>query len=927
MAVGVSKMVCTKMWLIGLCFIVFSSMALPLHAAQPIRGIYIHAAPDGSDKWSGRLARPNKDRTDGPVASLEGARRAVYNRLHSKDIIAGAVVVEFANGTYPMSGPVVFTPDDSGTETTPILYKSAQGAHPVFSGGRRVTGWRTGANGIWTAKIPAVAAGDWYFEQLWINGRRAVRARTPNEFYSYMVGKANYGIDPDTGKPGNLGSRAFRARPEDIQPLLGLSPKELNDATVVVLHSWEASRLRVARVDAATSTVVTTGPAAWNFMEWGPTQRYYIENVKSALDTPGEWFLSRDGTVFYKPLPGESMSSAEVVAPVAEQFIRLEGTADKRVSNLTFQGLAFRYGQHILEPKGHSDGQAAFTVPAVVMADYAHDITFDKCEIGHIGLYGVWFRKGCTNCRVAHTYIHDMGAGAIRIGQGWDNDNPNATDTTGHVTLDDNILQSGGHIFPGCVGVWIGHSGDNVVTHNDIGDYRYTAVSVGWRWGYADSQAKRNTISYNHIHNIGWGVLSDMGGVYTLGPSDGTVVSNNIIHDVYSYDKYGRGGWGLYNDEGTTHMVLENNLVYNTKTGGYHQHYGRENLIRNNIFAFSMDGQLQRSRVEEWVPFTFQRNIVYWTSGPLFSGTWTDANMRLDHNLYWQSNGVPISFAGSSLEKWQAAGRDIGSIVADPGFKDAQAHNFLLSADSPALKIGFVPFDLSKPGVYGDPDWKALARRAVYPPVRFAPEPPPAPPLTLNQDFESLPVGAPCPDAQNSVEGRGDAIAVTDETAFSGKQSLKITDAPGLINGFDPYLAFMPARTRGLSIFHFAMRVEPGVVMYHEWRDWRTEAYKLGPSFWVTGGKLTIAGKAVADIAASNWVEYTVRAGVGEDSDGTWSLTIKPQGGDETVFRGLKCEGGKLGALTWAGFSSMATEKTVFYLDDLRLTNSVPSRQ
>ncbi len=232
-----------------------------------------------------------------------------------------------------------------------------------------------------------------------------------------------------------------------------------------------------------------------------------------------------------------------------------------------------------------------------------------------------------------------------------------------------------------------------------------------------------------------------------------------------------------------------------------------------------------------------------------------------------------------------------------------------------------MPFDAAKAGVYGDPTWVTLAHKAVYPKVEFAPDPPPPAPLTLNQDFEMLPLGSPCPDALNSVEGKSDSIAVTDETAFTGKHSLKIVDAANLANVFDPYMAFMPAHTSGVTTFRFAMRVEAGVIMYHEWRDWRQEQYKVGPSFWVTGGKLTIGGVALADIPEGVWIEYTVRAGVGASSDGTWALTLKPQGAEEKTFRGLKCEGGRLGALTWAGFSSMANQKTVFYLDNLVLEN------
>jgi hypothetical protein len=211
------------------------------------------------------LASPNPARTDGPVASLNGAVARV-RELRAKRNDRPAALVLVQAGEYPITAPLVLTPDDSG-----LRFEAARGARPVFTGGRRIAGWQRGADGVWTANVSEVAAGRWYFEQLWVNGRRATRARSPNEFYLYMAGKVPHGIDPLTGQPADLSSRAFKARAEHVQPLVNVPTNRLGDVTVVVYHSWEISRHRLAAFDPASATVITTGGAPWAFMQWGAT--------------------------------------------------------------------------------------------------------------------------------------------------------------------------------------------------------------------------------------------------------------------------------------------------------------------------------------------------------------------------------------------------------------------------------------------------------------------------------------------------------------------------------------------------------------------------------------------------------------------------------------------------------------------------------
>jgi len=849
---------------------------------------------------------------DGLVSSLEEARDAIRQLKGDKGLTEPVRVVITA-GRYPLTEPFVLTPDDSGTDEFPITYEAAPGTRPVFSGGKVVTGFKQDTDGLWVAHIPEVQAGHWYFEQLFVNGRRAVRARTPNKWYHYMGETSEVAVEGQQ----DLFVRTTAVRSNALSPLEGLSEAELRDVTLVAYHKWCISRRFLSAIDVEENTITTVGEKLKSYSGWPSNTRYHLENFKAALDTPGEWFLRRDGKLYYKPLPGEDMSQAEVIAPYAPKLVVIAGdlTTGRLVEHVTLKGLTFEHNRELLPRQGYAPYQAAYVTEAAIMADGARHITIQDCEIAHLATYGVWFRRGCHACSLERSYVHDMGAGGVRIGEGQMRSDPN--EQTAFITVDNNILRHGGRIYTSAVGVWIGQSGDNKVTHNEIADFYYTGLSVGWRWGYSDSLAKRNNLSYNHVHHLGWWVLSDMGGIYTLGPSEGTVVSNNVFHDIYAYSY---GGWGLYTDEGSTGIVMENNLIYDTKTGSFHQHYGKENIIRNNIMVDSMLHQVQATRVEDHLSFTFEKNIVSWKTGPLLAGRWKEVRVKMDNNCYWNATaGSTIDFVGLSLDQWrEEQGHDVHSIIADPLFVDRDNHDFRLKSDSPAFKVGFQPFDYTQAGVYGDAAWIAKAHEVEYPPLEMPPGPPP---VSVNDTFEKTAVGQPPRADQVHVEGKGDAITVTDETAALGNHSLKFTDADGLRYPYNPHLVYSPNHESGTTHCAFDMRIEAGVEINYEWRDWRATRYSVGPSLWIKGNQLQVEGKTIMELPVGQWVHFAIAADLGKDNSGLWTLVVTLPGQAPKMFSRLKNENPTFEQITWLGFVSNATTKTVFYIDNLQIDN------
>ncbi|MFQ6131813.1 MAG: right-handed parallel beta-helix repeat-containing protein [Armatimonadota bacterium] len=692
-------------WVCMAALIMLCVAAVPPAAADGKRKADFYVSTKGNDAWSGRRATPNKAGTDGPFATLTRARDALRTERREAD---RPYTVRIRGGVYRLDEPVVFAPEDSGTEQGPVAYVAYGRERPIFSGGRAIAGWKRGEGEIWTVELPEVRAGEWYFQQLFVNGERRTRARTPNEGYLRTAGPLPEIGNPRADRRNREAKMGFTYREGDLSRWDGLE-----DVNLFVYHSWTASLHWIESLDAGARTVRFTAPAHWPIGWWEREQRYYVENYLEALDSPGEWYLDRrTGVLHYWPLPGEDLAKAEVVAPVLRELVRFEGDpeAGEFVEHITLSGLSFQHCDWYVADKGEADGQAAVFLNAAVFARGARHCAIERCEIAHVGQYGLWLERGCQDNRVFHCHIHDLGGGGVRIGETRSPENEEVASLRN--VVDNNFIHDGGHVFPAGVGVWIGRSSHHTVSHNEICDFYYTGVSVGWSWGYAPSSANHNIIEYNHIHHLGKGVLSDMGGIYTLGVSPGTVLRHQVIHDVYSYSY---GGWGLYTDEGSTDILLENNVVYNTKTGGFHQHYGRENIVRNNIFAFSREGQLIRTREEEHISFTLERNIVLCDNGRVLGSNWKNGNYRLDHNLYWDTSEEGINFSGASFEEWQAQGNDEHSIVEDPLFVNAEEYDFRLKPNSPAAKIGFEPIDTSEVGLYGEREWVNAPKKIVRP--------------------------------------------------------------------------------------------------------------------------------------------------------------------------------------------------------------------
>ena len=570
-------------------------LAARLFAAAPdSRQFFV--APNGRDEDPGTKEKPFAT----PTRAMEVVRALVAGGLKND------VRVVLRGGTYPLAAPLVFTSADSGSAEHSITYAAASDEGVVISGGRPIANWKPAGGSKWSAELPEVEAGRWFFRQLVVSDRRAVRARWPNEdgvLHLATVGNEVKLFTFDRALPqANLGGQ---------------------DAELVVYENWSVSRALVTSSEErqlATATAV-----GWighgDMTTASPGKPAFIEHARAGLDQPGEWFLDRaTGTLTYLAATGETPTQTVAVAPVLAQLVKIAGTKDRPVRNVRFEGMRFEHTDFALPAFGYSEIQAAHfgpsmkrpthVQPVAIECAYAEGLRFERCRLAHLNNSGIGFGPGCRRNSVVGCVIEDIGGTGVMVG--WrgagrlesgaegtlDADWADPADAPAGNEVANCVIRRCGADSRGAVGVFVAFSADTRVAHNVIHDLPYTGVSIGYRWNTTPTSQVRCVAEYNHIYDV-MKTLADGGGIYTLGFQPGTVLRGNLIHDVHR-SAYAHGGApnnGFFIDEGSKGFLFESNVVH--KTSGESVRFNQCEREWHTWKGNAFDGEATAARIAE----------------------------------------------------------------------------------------------------------------------------------------------------------------------------------------------------------------------------------------------------------------------------------------------------------------------------------------
>jgi hypothetical protein len=558
---------------------------MALMGTFPVFGKDIFVSPQGSDRNSGTKNLPLK--------TISAAHKMAVGIFENGE--DSEVIIWLEDGIYPQTESLVLTPIYSKSLTPKLSFKAIKGSNPIVSGGVEVQGWNRNSEGLWETSLPLSLEAMTDFRELFIDGKRAVRARFPNEGY-LKVKQA--GADRRTN---------FFFEQGDF-PI----PATIRGVELVFLHDWSISRIGIKEIDPVKNQLFTEdsigakSPEFFHIDNWEPNPRYFLENSREFLDADYEWLFLGEEKKFLLKLPeGVNPTDLKIFVPVSQGLISILGDENNPVRNISFEGITFQFSKWGIPERGYCGIQACHfdprpategwaVVPAAISADWAENLSFDKCIFKNFGGSGIWLGPGTKNSSILNSDLMDISGNGIMIGEGqdrmvqgkaWWESAPEQAALANRIE-NCTVTEVGAQFF-GAVGIWAGLSAETLIKNNHIFNLPYTGISVGWMWSPVPTPSRQNTIAGNHIHDI-MKILSDGGGIYMLGLQPQSIILNNRIHDVELNAGKAESN-GMFLDEGITDVLVEGNLVYNIAKSPLRFHRATVNLVRYNYF-FCKDG-------------------------------------------------------------------------------------------------------------------------------------------------------------------------------------------------------------------------------------------------------------------------------------------------------------------------------------------------
>ena len=558
----------------------------------------IWISPKGSDF--------NDGTRQSPKATLTSALRQAREWRRTEDNrIQGGITIYMEGGTYAFHEPVFIRPEDSGTKESPTIIRSVGDEKVILSGGISINGWKKQGK-VWVADVPVFNGRPLDFRQLWVNGKKAVRARDVEDFE-----KMNRICSVDEK------NEILYVPAVSIRRLIDNKGNLKAKYAEMVLHQmWCVANLRIRSVE------VQGDSAAIRFHQpesriqfehpWprpmvttdGHNSAFYLTNARELQDVPGEWYHDIDARkIYYYPREGEKMQEAEVIVPAVETLVRVEGTLDRPVCHIRFEKITFSYTTWMRpSEKGHVPLQAGMYLTdgyridpkmqrnylnhpldnqgwlgrpaAAVRVVAAKQIDFERCRFEHLGSTGLDYEEAVQGGVVRGCLFRDIAGNGLLVGSfspaahethlPYDPADRREVCTQQHIN--NCYFTEIGNEDWGCLAIAAGYVGDVNIEHNEISEVPYSGISLGWGWTQTVNCMRNNRVHANLIHHYAKHMY-DVAGIYTLGSQPKSYVTENCVHSIYKpgYVHDSNHWFYLYTDEGSSFITVRDNWTEGEK--------------------------------------------------------------------------------------------------------------------------------------------------------------------------------------------------------------------------------------------------------------------------------------------------------------------------------------------------------------------------